>query len=54
MSTTQTISKSTGVYESKAYAAAGPTTSLAPTTIKRREPGGDDVQIEILYCGICY
>jgi uncharacterized zinc-type alcohol dehydrogenase-like protein len=54
MSTTQTISKSTGVYESKAYAAAGPTTSLAPTTIKRREPGGDDVQIEILYCGICH
>lgn len=51
---TQTISKSIGQYESKAYAAAGHTSSLALTTIKRLEPGRDDVQIEILYFGICH
>lgn len=54
MSTTQFVSKSMGQYESKAYAAAGHESILTPTTIKRREPGGDDVQIEILFCGICH
>lgn len=38
----------------KAYAAAGATTPLAGTTIPRRDPTGHDVQIEILYCGICH
>jgi uncharacterized zinc-type alcohol dehydrogenase-like protein len=54
MSTTQSISKSRGQYESKAYSATSPESSLAPTTIKRREPNDDDVQIEILFCGICH
>jgi alcohol dehydrogenase (NADP+) len=54
MSTTQFISKTNEQYESKAYAAAGPESSLRPTTIKRRAPGTDDVQIEILFCGICH
>jgi len=42
------------MYKSKAYAAASATAPLAGTTIQRREPTPHDVQIEILYCGICH
>lgn len=38
----------------KAYAAAGATTPLAGATIPRRDPTNHDVQIEILFCGICH
>ena len=38
----------------KAYAAQSATTPLAPATITRREPLPTDVQIEILYCGVCH
>lgn len=38
----------------KAYAAAGATAPLAGATIPRRDPTDHDVQIEILYCGICH
>lgn len=38
----------------KAYAAASATSPLAPATIPRREPNDLDVQIEILYCGVCH
>ena len=38
----------------KAYAAASATSPLARTTIPRREPTDNDVQIEILFCGICH
>jgi len=38
----------------KAYAAAGATSPLALTTIPRREPTENDVQIEILFCGVCH
>ena len=41
-------------WNAKAYAAAGPTSSMAATTIPRREPTERDVQIEILFCGICH
>src|SRR5437588_12031562 len=41
-------------YVARAYAAGGPTSGLTATTILRREPGREDVQIEILYCGICH
>lgn len=37
-----------------AYAAQGPHTPLAPFQIKRRELRPQDVQIEILYCGVCH
>jgi alcohol dehydrogenase (NADP+) len=36
------------------YAATSPTSSLGPFTFERREPGERDVQIEILYCGVCH
>ncbi len=38
----------------KAYSAAGERSPLAPTTIARRDPTKHDVQIEILFCGICH
>lgn len=38
----------------RAYSAESATSPLAPTTIARREPGADDVDIEILYCGVCH
>jgi uncharacterized zinc-type alcohol dehydrogenase-like protein len=38
----------------KAYAAQSATTPLAPFTLDRREAGANDVQIEILYCGVCH
>lgn len=41
-------------YVAKAYAAGSPTSRLTAATIMRREPSPDDVQIEILYCGICH
>lgn len=42
------------MYSAKAYSAASATSPLAPTTISRREPTERDVQIEILFCGICH
>jgi alcohol dehydrogenase (NADP+) len=37
-----------------AYAATSKTSPMAPTTISRREPRSNDVNIEILYCGVCH
>ncbi len=38
----------------KAYAAASATSSFAGTSILRRHPTERDVQIDILFCGICH
>lgn len=38
----------------KAYAAQAADAPLAPFTLDRRDPGPHDVQIEILYCGVCH
>jgi alcohol dehydrogenase (NADP+) len=40
--------------KAKAYSAASATAPLAATTIQRRETTERDVQIEILFCGICH
>jgi alcohol dehydrogenase (NADP+) len=53
-STTQFSSESSRQYNAKAYSAANATLPLAPITIPRREPSEHDVQIEILFCGICH
>ena len=37
-----------------AYAAQSATTPLAPFNLERRDLGKHDVQIEILYCGVCH
>ena len=42
------------MYNAKAYAAAKSTSPLASTVIARRDPTEHDVQIEILFCGICH
>jgi uncharacterized zinc-type alcohol dehydrogenase-like protein len=42
------------MYKAKAYAAFSATSLLTGTTITRREPAEEDVQIEILFCGMCY
>jgi alcohol dehydrogenase (NADP+) len=42
------------MYKARAYAASGATSPLASTTIARRDPTEDDVQMEILFCGICH
>jgi alcohol dehydrogenase (NADP+) len=42
------------MYKTKAYSAASATSALASTTITRRDPTEHDVQIEILFCGICH
>jgi len=41
-------------YSVKAFSAAGAKTPLAPAVISRREPTGNDVKIQILYCGVCH
>jgi uncharacterized zinc-type alcohol dehydrogenase-like protein len=38
----------------KAYSATSATSPLALATIKRREPTPQDVQIQILFCGVCH
>jgi uncharacterized zinc-type alcohol dehydrogenase-like protein len=43
-----------GTFRSRALAASSPTSGLAPATIVRRDPTPSDVQIDILYCGICH
>lgn len=42
------------MYKAKAYAAFDQRSPLRGTTIERREPTERDVQIEILFCGICH
>jgi uncharacterized zinc-type alcohol dehydrogenase-like protein len=42
------------MFNAKAYSAASSTSPLAQTTIARREPTATDVQIEILFCGVCH
>jgi alcohol dehydrogenase (NADP+) len=42
------------MYKAKAYSAASATSPMASTTIPRRDASDNDVQIEILFCGICH
>jgi alcohol dehydrogenase (NADP+) len=42
------------MYITKAYSAASATSPLSSDTIKRRDPTEHDVQMEILFCGICH
>ena len=50
----KTVSQTRKVYPAKGYAAESPSSGLAPLAIRRRIPGPQDVQIEILYCGVCH
>jgi len=42
------------MYNAKAYSAASAISPLASTRIVRRDPTEHDVQIEILFCGVCH
>lgn len=42
------------MYNAKAYLAESAKSGLRPATIERRDPTDTDVQMEILYCGICH
>ncbi len=42
------------MFNAKAYSAASAKSPLAPATIPRRAATDHDVQIEILFCGICH
>jgi len=42
------------MHNAKAYSARSATSPLASTTVARRDPNEHDVQIEILFCGICH
>src|SRR5271154_3318979 len=40
--------------QAKAYAVQSATSSYTPYSLQRRDPGPLDVQIEILFCGVCH
>src|SRR3954452_14093690 len=42
------------MYKAKAYSVSSPTSPFASTSIARRDPTEHDIQIEILFCGICH
>ncbi len=42
------------MYNAKAYSVASATSPLARTTIPRRDSTERDVQIEIIFCGVCH
>ena len=48
------MAESAGTYTARAYAARSATSGLAGSSIPRRNPGPQDVQIDILYCGVCH
>jgi uncharacterized zinc-type alcohol dehydrogenase-like protein len=41
-------------FAAKAFAAQGASSGMTPYTLQRRSPRPEDVQIEILYCGVCH
>ncbi|HEV8200214.1 MAG TPA: NAD(P)-dependent alcohol dehydrogenase [Candidatus Polarisedimenticolia bacterium] len=43
-----------GSYATRACGAASATSALLPMTIRRREPGPQDVQMDVLFCGVCH
>lgn len=48
------FSHSADTYLARAYAAQSPSSGMAPFTVRRRLPRPQDVQIDILYCGVCH
>src|SRR5258706_14137526 len=50
----RTCANGKAMYDAKAFAALTQTSPLAPFAFQRRDPGAHDVQIQILYCGVCH
>jgi len=53
-STKEHLAQGGKIYKAKAYAAGSADSDLAPASIQRRTPRPQDVQIEVLYCGVCH
>jgi alcohol dehydrogenase (NADP+) len=49
-----TTQKAVKTYNTTGYAAQSATTPLEHFSFDRREPGPKDIQIDILYCGVCH
>jgi uncharacterized zinc-type alcohol dehydrogenase-like protein len=47
-------SRKPSTFTANGYAARSRTSPLEPFRFERRTPGANDVQIEILYCGVCH
>ncbi len=41
-------------YSTKAFSTPNASSPLGPTTIERRQPQATDVQVQILFCGVCH
>jgi uncharacterized zinc-type alcohol dehydrogenase-like protein len=41
-------------YSTKAFSTSSASAPLSPATIERRTPGDTDIQIKVLYCGVCH
>ena len=52
--TSTTAVKEQSTPTAKAYAAKSAASGMAAASIQRREPKPTDVQIEILFCGVCH
>jgi uncharacterized zinc-type alcohol dehydrogenase-like protein len=50
----QKTSSTAKTFNAKAFGAKSATSALSATSIQRRTPGPQDIQIEILYCGVCH
>src|SRR6202795_1119455 len=50
----EATSEKAKTFAAGAFAAQSPTSGLAAFSIPRREPRPQDVQIEILFCGVCH
>ena len=50
----KTVSQKPQTFTARAFAAQSATAPLAPFTVPRRSPRPQDVQIEILFCGVCH
>jgi uncharacterized zinc-type alcohol dehydrogenase-like protein len=42
------------MFETRGYAAISAKSRLVPHAFNRRDPGPDDIRVEILYCGVCH
>ena len=48
------LKQSATSHTARAFAAQGPTAPLGAASIQRRDPLPDDIEIEILFCGVCH
>ncbi len=51
---TTTDTEKPATFAARAYAAKSPSSGMSQFTFQRRSPGPHDVQIEILFCGVCH